>query len=247
MRRYRASDGSLRIWFDPEEIEDLAEDQLQRAGLAPTLASPVVDVERFVEEYLQAELDQYAPLDADVLGVTEFRPGQPPLVCINRMLTEAAFEQPNPSPAARGRWRATLAHEAGHILLHRSLVEPNPAQTTFLELPEDEVQTPTMGMFRCVQREVVFGGGADWREVQANRCMAALLMPRSIFLRVVAQVKQGMGLSPREPLRADRLNTVVRKLARHFQVSRQAARIRLEELGLVTAPWQRDLYFDRSP
>lgn len=240
MKRYRGPDGSPRVWLDPREIDALAEDELRRAGLLPAPHAPVVDVEQFVEGYLQAELDQYAPLPEDVLGVTEFRAGLPPQVRVNRTLTEAALDAPSPPPGARGRWRATLAHEAAHVLLHRALAEPDPAQTSVLDLSSLEAEAKRL--FRCFKREVVFGGGTDWREFQANRCMAALLMPRSLFVGAVPRAKAQVGLFPDEPLRAGDLDAVTRKLARWFDVSRQAARIRLEELGLVAAPGQGDLY-----
>ncbi|MDR7615689.1 MAG: hypothetical protein QN192_00280 [Armatimonadota bacterium] len=70
MRRYRHRDGSLRVWFGPEEIDQMAEEALHRAGLLPRLEAPVVDVEGFLEGYLGADLDQYAPLPHDVLGAT---------------------------------------------------------------------------------------------------------------------------------------------------------------------------------
>jgi hypothetical protein len=242
MKWYRAADGSTRVWFERGEIESTAEDELRRAGLMPTLQAPVVDVERFVEDYLCADLDQYAPLPADVLGVTEFRAGLPPQVLINRELTESAFDAPNPAPGARGRWRATVAHEAAHVLLHRILAEPDPSQTSLLELPRPDVAVPHQRLFRCFKREVAFGGGSDWREVQANRCMAALLMPRSVFLQAVTRAKAEVGVFPEEALRAEELDGVVRRLARWFDVSRQAAQIRLVELGLVATPGQRSLY-----
>lgn len=241
MRRYRGPDGSLRVWFGPDEIERLAEEELRRAGLLPTPERPLVDVERLVEVHLGCDLDQYAPLPRDVLGVTEFRPGLPPHVQVNAELTRLAFDVPDPPPGARGRWRATLAHEAAHVLLHRSLVEPDPSQTSLLDLEPLDV-SPAGRLFRCLKREVAFGGGSDWREQQANRCMAALLMPRSVFVQAVARLKPQVGLLPSEPVPADRVEALARKLARLFDVSRQAARIRLEELGFTTAPGQGNLY-----
>ncbi len=240
MRQYRGPDGSLRVWFDPAEIDAVAEDELQRAGLLSTLDAPAVDVERFVEVHLQADLDPYAPLPEDVLGATEFRPGLPPLVLVNKALTEAACDDPSPPRGARGRWRATLAHEAAHILLHRALSEPDPMQTPLLDT--SSLEAAPVQLFRCLKREVVFGGGSDWREFQANRCMAALLMPRSVFLKAVARAREQVGLFSEEPLRAETLPQVVRRLATWFDVSREAARIRLVELGLVRSPGQGSLY-----
>jgi hypothetical protein len=241
VRRYRGPDGSTRVWFDPGEIDLLAEEELRRAGLLPPPDRPVVDVERLLEGHLGVDLDQYAPLPRDLLGVTEFRPGLPPYVGVNAALTQAAFDDPDPPPGARGRWRATLAHEAAHVLLHRALTEPDPSQTSLLETSPLE-GPPANRLFRCLKREVVFGGGTDWREVQANRCMAALLMPRSLFVQAVARAKPHVGVLPSEPVPAGRAEDLARRLARLFDVSRQAARIRLVELGLVTAPGQESLY-----
>ncbi|MCS7235635.1 MAG: ImmA/IrrE family metallo-endopeptidase, partial [Armatimonadota bacterium] len=232
MRRYRAPDGSVRVWFGPDEIDRLAEAELRAAGCLPPADRPVVDLERFVEAYLSCDLDQYAPLPADVLGVTEFRPEAPPFIQLNAALTRSAFDQPNPPPGALGRWRATLAHEAAHVLLHRSLVEPDPSQTSLLDSTVLD-GVPAGRLFRCLKREVAFGGGTDWRERQANRCMAALLMPRSLFVQAVARAKPAVGLLPSDPVPAERLEELARKLARLFAVSREAARIRLQELGLA--------------
>jgi hypothetical protein len=224
------------VWFRDEEIDRLCEEELRRAGLLPPPERPVVDVETFVEAHLGCDLDQYAPLPRDVLGVTEFRSGLPPYVQVNGELTRLAFDVPDPPAGARGRWRATLAHEAAHVLLHRSLVEPDPSQTSLLELTLESA--PSGQLFRCLKREVAFGGGTDWRERQANRCMAALLMPRSLFVQAVARVKPQVGLLPSDPVPGERAEDLARKLARLFGVSREAARIRLRELGLASPPGQ---------
>lgn len=109
MNWYRSADGEQRIWYEHDEIEDIAADELRRAELFPTLEAPVVDLEKFIESYLHAKLDQYAVLPADVLGSTEFEPGAPPRVHINRDLTKLSQPSTSPAPAASGggerRWR----------------------------------------------------------------------------------------------------------------------------------------------
>ena len=103
------------------EIEQMMESELRKARLFPTLEEPVVKLEPFVERHLKASLDQYADLDSSVLGVTEFFEGKPPRISLNRQLTGSALDEDETPPGVLGRWRATLAHEAGHVLLHRSL------------------------------------------------------------------------------------------------------------------------------
>jgi len=134
VRWYRGPEGDQRIWYEAEEIEQIAEDELQRAGLTPEPSSPVTDLERFIESHLGADLDQYAELDADVLGLTRFDPGQRPAVSINKALTESAENQQARSGVA-GRWRATLGHEASHVLFHRYLFDADLNQPALFDPP----------------------------------------------------------------------------------------------------------------
>lgn len=243
MRRYRGPDGHERLWFDPAEIEGMMEEELRRAALLPTGASPVVDIEAFIERHLGARLDQYSDLEPEVLGLTEFRAGQRPRVAINRDLTGAALDDEEQPPGILGRWRATLAHEAAHILMHRSLHEPPAGQ---LQLFAQERDDPSvLALMRCLKRDVSFADARayDWREVQANKGMAALLMPRPVFVAVLRELLAledpgtlVMGL-PREGSR--QLATLTRELGARFEVSRQAAHIRLSALGLCVSQDQR--------
>jgi Zn-dependent peptidase ImmA (M78 family) len=93
----------------------------------------------------------------------------------------------------------------------------------------------TPRLFRSLKRDVSFGyRGGDWREIQANKGMAALLMPKAVFLRVCDQEVESQPFSC-QPVRADHaevLDLVVR-LSKALQVSRQAASIRLEQLDVL--------------
>jgi Zn-dependent peptidase ImmA (M78 family) len=117
-----------------------------------------------------------------------------------------------------GRFRATLAHEATHVLIHRPLFELNADQGTLFEEGDNQ------SLFRCLKRDVAFAArGRDPREVQANKGMAALLMPRSLY---------GQMARDRREAKVDEV-TLISGLATAFAVSRQAARIRLQSLGFL--------------
>lgn len=222
MKTYRGSDGDQRIWFEVNEIELIMEDELSRAGLLPTLPGeqPIVDIESFIERHLKSSLDQHAELDHLVLGLTEFRPGVMPSVQINKDLTGSAMDAEWCPPGIRGRWRATLAHEAAHIVLHRSLFEVDPAQMTMFA----PATSPERLVFRCLKRDVAYRDGTrNWREVQANRGMAALLMPKTLF--VAAARDEVTDTS------AAGVEAATRRLAARFGVSLEAAAIRLQTLG----------------
>lgn len=235
MKTYRGPEGDERIWFEDDEIEQIMEDELRRAGLWPNPDSSIIDVETFIEAHLKASLDQYAKLDSDVLGLTEFRPGAAPHVRINRDLTGSAMDNEWCPPGIHGRWRATLAHEASHVVLHRMLFELNRDQMNLFE----EQGRPAL-LFRCLKREVSYrAGGRDWREVQANRGMAALLMPKTIFIKAAREELSSA--------HSDRVDTAGQRLAARFAVSREAAAIRLRTFGFQDADASLDLAETHSP
>lgn len=229
MKWYKSAEGEQRIWYEQDEIEQIAADELRRASLFPTPQSPVVDLERFIESYLHSKLDQYAVLPDDVLGATEFTPGESPRVQINRGLTASAVDEP--LAGAFGRWRATMAHEGSHILLHRVLFELNPDQAILFDVPTADSRPR---LLRCLQRNIVGRGGGDWREVQANRGMAALLMPQGLFRELTREEIESLGFT-RAALEADadKVLTLIKRLARRCGASQQATGIRLETLALI--------------
>lgn len=230
MKWYKSADGEQRIWYEHDEIEQIAADELRRANLFPTPDSPVVDLEKFIESHLRSRLDQYATLPNDVLGATEFVPGEQPTVQINRALTASAVDEP--LAGAFGRWRATMAHEGSHILLHRVLFDLNPDQAILFDVPTEDSARPRL--MRCLHRNIVGRGGGDWREVQANRGMAALLMPQSLFRELTREEMETLTFT-RAALEADqqKVLVLVRKLARRCGASQQATGIRLETLALL--------------
>lgn len=239
MQWYYGPEGDQRIWYESDEIEAIAEDELRRAGLMPSPDDPVTDLERLIEGHLKAQLDQYAQLPEGVLGVTQFDVRRSPLVSISSALTEAAEEDP-PRPGQVGRWRATLAHEASHIFLHRYLFDPDMAPLT--NRPPDPTVAGTAVM-RCLHRDVNdvstqdwgrISRRRDWREVQANRGMAALLMPARTFKDVAFDqiTKLGLNSLSSGPASAD---TLAAAIADVFQVSKQAALIRLGTLHVAQA------------
>ncbi len=235
---YRRRDGKERLWLSAADIETMMEDALRKSDVFPTDEQPAVDIERFIQS-LGVRMDQYADLDATVLGLTEFYTDCPPRIFINRDLT-GAIDEDNTPPGIPGRWRATMAHEAAHVVMHRVLFEINQDQETLFRM---EGQPEPQRLMRCLKKNVLFrgGGGNDWREVQANMGMAGLLMPHSLYRRLADKVAEQRCLT------ADALTTgsaaaatLTAEMAALFDVSRQAAGIRLETLGVLSAagqPW----------
>jgi hypothetical protein len=216
-----------RLWMEDGEIESITLHALQKAGLQPTRAQPVADLEALAEIHLDLRVDYNADLPASVLGVTEIRADGSLKISINRDLT-ASFEAEGAGLGDRGRWRATLAHELAHVLFHRELFPANANQVSLLD------SLHTAEPIRCYKKAVNFhSAGDDWREFQANRGMAALLMPRALFVSAFDEIRRGddpVGCVP---------SLIIEELAERFEVSRQAARIRAEHLRLFTGAAQR--------
>ena len=239
MQWYTGPEGDQRIWYEQSDIEQVMSEQLRKAKQRLTLANPVPDLESFVENYLGVDLDQYATLDKDVLGLTEFNGSQSPRMQISVTLTEAADAVP-PSLGMRGRWRATIAHEAAHVVLHRYLFDPAmvPIRQGDVRDPiEMAVQSGELKRMQCLHRDIDVTRSVptrvarDWREIQANRGMAALLMPESIFMRVAAM----NGAVKGNPVGGETDNGIklIADVATAFEVSKQAASFRLRGFGLL--------------
>ena len=217
MKRIRTGSGP-RVWFETEEIESITEGALRAAGLYPTDLSRAVDIESLLEVHLGATVDYAGDLPPSILGYTRF--DTPPKVVVSRELTDLALA-PGASLGLRGRWRATLAHEAAHILLHAGLAIP------FGSTPNVTID----GIEALLEGQST----PDWRETQANMGMAALLMPRGPFL---AEARTALTREPVflplavESLQAERLVSILGHL---FEASLEATRWRLRNLGWLTS------------
>lgn len=242
MEWYTTPDGHQRIWYDPDEIEGIMAEQLRLAKFRPSTVAPAPDLEAFIEGHLKVDLDQYATLPEDVLGLTEFDGKKQPKMRINADVTNAADEIPA-RPGARGRWRATLAHEAAHVILHRYLFDPEMVPIRRGDYRDPEVRAEaqdgggTLNRVQCLHRDVsaedsvVRKTTQNWREVQANKGMAALLMPETLFIRVAALCGgvKGRAVSG-ESVEGVAL---VSSIAEAFEVSRQAASLRLRAYEML--------------
>jgi len=228
MHWYRTPNGGRRLWIEDAEFDALAEEELRRAGLYPMPCRPAVDIERFIQRHQKADMDQHADLGPGVAGAIEFLPDRFKIF-VSRLLTDQV-DGDDCEPGVRGRWRATMAHEAAHGLLHRELFYTDPGQCTLANLLFDDPPEDSQWI-TCLGQEIVFGGGQDWREYQANRGMAALLMPRTLFITVVRDVLSEIapGRQPILPQSREYM-ALKRQVSRRFEVSCQATSIRMTEL-----------------
>ena len=204
------------------------------AELSPTTTSPVTDLKRFLEGHLKVDLDLYADLPADVLGLT----GSTRTSALGYASIRGCHRRHLKPIALLQAWlvvRTTLAHEASRVMLHRVLFVKDLAQDQLFTAPD--VRESVDPLMRCLKRDVGYGTGTgDWREIQANVGMAALLMPRRIFRR--------LWLSRDAELAAnkDRDTELSRRLSERCGVSRQAVSIRLSTLDLLPKPGTTEMF-----
>lgn len=180
------------------------------------------DIEVLIEQH--ASLDMYADLEseygADVEGVTEFFPGQKPVVKISKRLSE--------DERFINRLRTTMTHEFGHVRFHGYLWDmkfENPS--LFKNFRSEDVIV-------CKRDTILNAKNTDWMEWQAGYVCSAILIPTSHVKNLVSQFFEEHhiygSISPSDvktPLLID-------LVASTYQVSKDAARVRLSVLNLIS-------------
>jgi Zn-dependent peptidase ImmA (M78 family) len=126
-------------------------------------------------------------------------------------------------PAAERLLRSTLAHEAAHVLLHRVLFLRE-SRSLFSGLATRTELCRTIGVARP-------GYSGEWWEWQANRGMAALLMPAGRLRNWLAEQSPSPATAGEGRLR---VSLAVRAAAADaFGVSSDAIKRRLAQLDAL--------------
>lgn len=225
-----------RPHYEPRELDQECEkiicDFLRKKHGAVSFPVSTDDLTALIESEAE-DLDLYADLSEygeGVEGVTIFVPGGKPRVKIERTLSEATSRE--------NRLRTTLTHEYGHVHFHNYLFQPVlPSLELFASSKSDKLHSDARGNTQLCKREtMVETSSADWMEWQAGHVCGAILMPVT-HLRGVLQKHFGDRLSagpsaPATALGAELINVV----RRQYQVSADAARVRLLRLGLLANP-----------
>lgn len=189
---------------------------LESTGLLPSSPAPV-RVERFVEKQFGLAVE-YEPLAAGVLGCTVFEDGR-----VRRILVSERLDE-DPSHVAERRLRTTLAHEAGHGLMHAALFNESYEPSLF-DSSEDVQGEKVL----CRDGEAGSRYNGKWWEVQANMMIGPLLLPKPIALEALNPFTLESGLGVRV-LPADKRHAAYLELADIFNVNPVVAEIRLEGL-----------------
>ncbi len=167
-----------------------------------------------------SDLDQYADLSKygpGVEGVTEFfRSGKPRV-----LIAEEVHRHEN-------RLRTTLTHEFGHVKLHGYLFA-----TDERRLSVGANQSPK-GIY-CKRDTMIAARKVDWMEWQACFASGACLMPKSYVHSTTGPIRERLGIYGAVDPYGDAGQQIIGAVVERFQVSRDAATVRLKILGLLGA------------
>jgi hypothetical protein len=219
MRTYRSTKGPFqeRPYFSQDAIEDLCQEELRKVNLLPQSPEPI-RVERFIEKRFNVT-PVYEELPPGVLGFTRFTAKGVKEIVVSRSLSDEG------SKTAERRVNTTLAHEAGHGLLHAYLFAAG-VQLQFLFGTEVD---PTAPKILCRDETPAYDG--RWWEFQANQVIGALLLPRGLVEAALAgTVLKAAGSFGLRHLRAQDRGRGVEVLSATFNVNPAVAKIRLDLL-----------------
>ena len=223
--RTRAGPFKERPYYTDREIETTCTDELCNVGLFPSSPQPI-RIERFVEKRFGIT-PIYEDLPDGLLGFTKFGPKGVEGISVSKLLAEEGSK-----PAER-RINTTLAHEAGHGLLHAYLFALG-KQTQALSLFGESVDRKQMkllcrtgGVQGVQESETKAGYDGRWWEYHANRVIGALLLPQSLVHEALKSVLTERGMLGTKVLEFARREEAVRILVDVFDVNPIVGRIRL--------------------
>ena len=219
-----------------ENIEIIGENFIR--DFCPTaLQTPqAIDIDEFVEFYLGMKIDyQYLSNDGRYLGMTVFNDTDK-VIIYDPERNEADYLHADARTVLidnslladnQGhRYRYTMGHEGAHDIFHSGYYSYDPNQISMFGCLD------TAPMVQCREKPLspmprVKGKWTDieWMEWQANFLSSVLLMPKEAVRMVVATKKQ------KNPTM--RAMAMIQAVSRSFDVSPEAAKYRLQELGHI--------------
>lgn len=241
----------LNVAYMPDEaIEKDAEALIAEYAHARQLTIKLpIPVDDIVEKHLKLgiEFDDMHRLfgvprpgfgfDPDIVGAMFFDE--------KRIVIDESLD-PDANPEREGRYRYTLAHEAGHWRLHRGLIGKDPAQGSLLDTPGPpsvicrksdakervEFQADLYASCLLMPRRMVH---FEWKERlgRSSPLLVRDLRPNGLVMKRAERRVHELGQHEVDAVDDALLEEVARPVAQRFRVSRAAMRIRLERMGLM--------------
>jgi Zn-dependent peptidase ImmA (M78 family) len=206
-----------RPHYKPEELDFECQDLVSRflKDKFGVVKFPIsTDSLTVLIEQDTSDLDLYADLSEngeDIEGATDFFENKQPVVLIKKELSMEQWRE--------HRLRTTLSHEYGHVKLH-----------AFLWRTYRPKLMPTPGWEkgpRCMRSTILTSSTKDWLEWQASYASGALLIPITHLKKLVGQFLRDNGYYQHVAADTQEAQELVQRIADEFDVSRDAARVRL--------------------
>jgi len=212
-----------RLWIQEADFEPMMNNVHAKADGCFTPGRGV-DVDAILQRVYGVTPD-FGDIDETCLGRTRFEVDGSYTVMISRSLADEAES----SVVARRRLHSTLAHELAHIVYHGVLHPIHDGPALFPELVE-------LKAVMC--RQDAIEGSSEkppWWEYQANRGMAALLLPSDLVKQFLSEALHKRGFADiQEAMNARRGKVVLQDLMEVFDVSFEMTLYRLQELGFIS-------------
>lgn len=227
MRIYRAKSGPFteQPYYTPKEVEQICTEELQSVRLFPYHPEPI-RIERFIEKRFKIT-PTYEELPEGFLGFTEFGQKGVKGIGVSKLLTDEG------SKVSERRVNSTLAHEAGHGLLHAHLFVIGQQPHLLFGGAIDSNKPKILCRNDTIQglqsyRKVGYNG--CWWEYQANLAIGSLLLPKSLFMVSMEPFLIEEGIMGSCRLDRTRQEEAVKTLAQIFDVNPIVVKIRIEAL-----------------
>lgn len=210
-----------RLYYSREEINRMCFRALRETECLPVAPKPI-EIELFVERYFNCRLE-YRDLGLGVLGCIAFDVrGKVVMIAVSRSLFSAGAGD------MRRAW-TTIAHEAGHGLLHGTLfageIDEHPLFKDHIDRNRRRI------LCRNVDLENRSGRyHGKWWEWQANQAIGGLLLPSELVLECLSPLLEPVGTMQVGTLPTPIPEAAVRRVATTFEVNPAVAMIRLSEL-----------------
>jgi hypothetical protein len=214
---------AFRLYFeDLGEIDKICLEALRSQSLLPSEPAPI-RIERFVEKQFKASL-RYEDLGPQHLGCIIFNSSG----AVEALVVSRLLEEQNTTPDRR-RVRSTVAHEAGHGLLHGPLFSEGNCGD-----PENDAPGKKRPLILCRSEDILIDTlrsyAGRWWEFQANQAMGSLLLPGLLINAFLER----SGIEPFSfasgILAPAEREALIKKAAVIFDVNPIVVRIRLDSL-----------------
>lgn len=232
MKSFRAKSGPFeqQLHFSIDEIDQICRDALVKEKLLPAEPEPI-RIERFVEKQFGCSVDYRDDLGEGVLGCTLFNPkGAVLAIAVSSRINEG-------TTSGQRRERSTVAHEAGHGLMHTSLFMPSPDQGRLgIEQSSHENLDLRQKRILCRDADIRYASGKQraydgrWWEWQANRAIGGLLLPKVLVQKALLGFLKPTSINSSGGLPSESRSAATDHLADVFDVNPAVARIRLDEM-----------------